>query len=259
MHRRPFASNVTPWIVVAQLGCVLVGAALLLQLWRSQRSPIVSALLVVCTVAAAITVAGWVTLNEQRRAAVELAKNMAQERKLTATLERAVMARTNELEDAQRVLQRMWWLGQQITLELNPQRVLERFLEAVADIAHAEGGMVGLIGDDGKIRIVVGTGIGAGLTGLAVPISGSAMGRVIRTGTSWTVADINENRDELDEALFDRVTDQMKGVAIVPIARRGERIGAVIMGTKTAGSFSTADLERIEAMGDLLSVSLENA
>ena len=35
---------------------------------------------------------------------------------------------TLELDDAQRVLHRMWWLGQQITLELDPRRVLDRFL-----------------------------------------------------------------------------------------------------------------------------------
>src|SRR5881398_3441437 len=99
---------------------------------------------------------------------------MREERRLTASLEEAVANRTSQLEDAQRVLQRMWWLGQQIALELNPQRVLERFLEAVVDIVQAEGGVVGLIGDDGKIRIVVGTGTGAHLTGLAVPIGSSA-------------------------------------------------------------------------------------
>ena len=65
----------------------------------------------------------------------------------------------SELEEAQRVLQRMWWLGQQITLELNPKRVLERFLEAVSTSRGRTAAAVGLIGEDGNLHVVVGTGM----------------------------------------------------------------------------------------------------
>ena len=256
---RPFASNIARWIVVVQLACLVGGSALLLTLWQIRPSHIVVELLGIATLAAVSTVAGWAFLAGERRAAVDLTRSMAEERRLTATLEEAVVSRTGELEDAQRVLQRMWWLGQQITLELNPQRVLERFLEAVADIAQADGGIVGLIGDDGKIRVVVGTGRGSSLAGTAIPINGSAMGRVIRSGTAWTVANLHAHADEVDKELYERVKGFVTGVAIVPIARRGERIGAVTVGTAAERIFTTADLERIEAMGDLLSVSLENA
>jgi two-component system NtrC family sensor kinase len=202
---------------------------------------------------------GWRVAQRERTAAIELAERMADERALNSTLEAAVVTRTTELEDAQRVLQRMWWLGQQITLELNPQRVLERFLEAVTDIAQGEGGIVGMVGDDGKIHIVVGTGVGAPLSGMAIPIAGSAMGRVIRSGTSWAVRNVADHLDEIDESVFAPVATKVKAVAIVPIARRGERIGAVTVGAREEREFTAADLERIEAMGDLLSVSLENA
>jgi two-component system NtrC family sensor kinase len=256
---RPNGSIVARWIIGAQLVCLAAGSMLLFELWEATNGRIVAELFVVLAFAGLITLAGWVVLRREQRATLGLVESMAEERALTATLEQAVHSRTTELEDAQRVLQRMWWLGQQITLELNPQRVLERFLEAVADIAQAEGGIVGLIGDDGKIRIVVGTGLGRTLTGLAIPITGSAMGRVIRTGQAWTAADIHDHVGEVDEQIYARVGDHIKGVAIVPIARRGERIGAVTVGTKDARQFTKADLERIEAMGDLLSVSLENA
>ena len=256
---RPNASHITRWIVVAQLACVVVGVGLLVELWQIGHQRIIVELLGVAVVAALATLVGWVFLTRERRAAADLTRSMAEERQLTASLERAVVSRTGELEDAQRVLQRMWWLGQQITLELNPQRVLERFLEAVADIAQADGGVVGLIGDDGKIRIVVGTGVGSSLAGTAIPIAGSAMGRVIRSGTAWTVANLHAHEDEVDDEVYRRVKSFIKGVAIVPIARRGERIGAVTVGTSNERVFTLADLERIEAMGDLLSVSLENA
>ncbi|HXT15287.1 MAG TPA: ATP-binding protein [Gemmatimonadaceae bacterium] len=260
MHRvRPYSSIVSRIIIVMQLGCVVLGTALLLQLHDQVTRGLLVELFAVASVAGVLTLAGWVVLANDHRAALKMAESMREERQLTATLEQAVVSRTSELEDAQRVLQRMWWLGQQITLELNPQRVLERFLEAVADIAQAEGGIVGMISDDGKLHVVVGTGVGAPLAGMTVPITGSAMGRVIRTGVSWTVANANEHRHEIDEHLFGRVAHHVKGVAIIPIARRGERIGAVTIGTRDARVFTTADLERIEAMGDLLSVALENA
>ncbi len=256
---KPPASPLARWIIAGQLVTLAVGTALLVELWEMTKGRVVAELFVVAALAGLITVVGWTVMRREQRASLALVRSMAEERELTATLEQAVLSRTAELEDAQRVLQRMWWLGQQITLELNPQRVLERFLEAVSDIAQAEGGIVGLIGDDGKIRIVVGTGIGAPLAGMAIPITGSAMGRVIRTGQAWTVANVHEHVSEVADEIYSRVRDQVQGVAIVPIARRGERIGAVTVGTRDARQFTAADLERIEAMGDLLSVSLENA
>ncbi|HEX4684697.1 MAG TPA: ATP-binding protein [Gemmatimonadaceae bacterium] len=256
---RPFSSIVNRIIVIMQLGCVVLGTALLLGLHGQVNRGLLVELFIVAICAGVLTIAGWILLAADHRAALRLSDSVREERRLTASLEEAVASRTSQLEDAQRVLQRMWWLGQQITLELNPQRVLERFLEAVVDIAQAEGGVVGMIGDDGKLHVVVGTGCGASLVGMSSPITGSAMGRVIRSGVPWTVTNGSDHRDELDERLFDRVAGSIKGLAIVPIARRGERIGAVTVGTKDERTFTAADLERIEAMGDLLSVALENA
>ncbi len=249
-------TSATKIIILGQLAIVGIGAILLIQLWRDQPSVMLLGLFL-C--AAGSGLLALLNATNERRSVEKLAWRITEERQISATLERAVVSRTTELDDAQRVLQRMWWLGQQIALELNPQRVLERFLEAVVDIAQAEGGIVGLTGDDGKIRVVVGAGIGADLTGMTIPISGSAMGRVIRTGTAWTTSDLPAQAGQVSDLIYERVKEHIKGVAIVPIARRGERIGAVTLGTKDARKFTTADLERIEAMADLLSVSLENA
>jgi two-component system NtrC family sensor kinase len=242
-----------------QLACVALGIGLLFAFRRQVPGGLLLALTALALFAAVVTVYGWVATLRGHRAAIELAERMAQERAITASLEQAVAMRTAELEDAQRVLQRMWWLGQQITLELNPQRVLERFLEAVSDIAQGEGGIVGMVGDDGKIHVVVGTGVGRKLRGMTIPIASSAMGRVIRTGTSWSASEVADHLDEVDETFYSHVSTEIKSVAIVPIARRGERIGAVTVAAREAREFTAADLERIEAMGDLLSVSLENA
>ncbi len=256
---RTSASQIARLIVLLQLASLVAGTVLLFELWEQNRGRVVVELFILAAFAGIITLIGWSVLSHERRATMDLARRMRAERELTSTLEQAVVSRTGELEDAQRVLQRMWWLGQQITLELNPQRVLERFLEAVTDIAQADGGIVGLIGDDGKIRVVVGTGLGTALAGSVVPITGSAMGGVIRSGKAWTTSDLQSRSDEVDPGLYERIKDSIRGVAIVPISRRGERIGAVTVGTTESHTFTAADLERIEAMGDLLSVSLENA
>jgi two-component system NtrC family sensor kinase len=255
----PSPSSATRIVVFVQLATVTIGVGLLFE-FRDRLPPGLFATLTgLGLLAAALIVYGWIATTRSHQAAIELAERMAQERAITASLEQSVKARTAELEDAQRVLQRMWWLGQQITLELNPQRVLERFLEAVSDIAQGEGGIVGMVGDDGKIHVVVGTGVGKKLGGMTFPISTSAMGRVIRSGTSWSVPDIREHLDDIDQSLYKPVSDEIRSVAIVPIARRGERIGAVTVAARDVREFTAADLERIEAMGDLLSVSLENA
>src|SRR5512143_2609600 len=247
MHRiRQFVSTTARLIVAAQLALGVVGTALLLQGRHLLRPVRLAELLALCLFACAIAIVGWILLGREHRAAMELAQSMVEERRLTASLESAVVSRTSELEDAERVLQRMWWLGQQITLELNPQRVLERFLEAVADIVQAEGGVVGLLGDDGNIHIVAGTGVSTSIVGLTLSVTGSAIGRVIRSGTPWTVANVDAHFAELSER-------------VVPLARRGERIGGVVTVTKEERVFIPADLERIAAMGDLLSLSLENA
>ncbi|HXD48693.1 MAG TPA: ATP-binding protein [Gemmatimonadaceae bacterium] len=252
-------STVTRIVIVAQLGCVVIGTALLLRLARQVRGAVVVELFSLAAVAGVVTLVGWWLLSRENRAAAELARNVDHERLLKAKLEEAIASRTSELEDARRVLQRMWWLGQQITLELNPGRVIERFLEAVADIAQAEGSLVALIGDDGAVHIAEAIGLAESLSGYKVAMAGSAMGLVIRDGVTWSTDRLANHASEIDPGVFERIGGQVGGIAMVPISRRGERVGAVTVVTKTARRFTAAEIERIEAMGDLLSLSLENA
>ena len=208
---------------------------------------------------AALTILAVAALGYAWRAHRALSRGLDDERRNSATLEHAVVTRTQALEDAQRVLKRMWLLGQQISLELNPQRVLERFLEAVVDIAQADGGAVGLLREDGKIHIVAGSGAGVALIGSEVPLAGSAMGRVLRGGGAWSVADVDDNRDVVYLPVHELCQEPVHGMAVVPIARRGERIGAVTLVTHAKRQFAPIEMEHVAAMADVLSVSLENA
>ena len=202
---------------------------------------------------------GSFAMVAERRAAERLQHQMTAEQAAKVTLEERVVQRTLELDDAQRVLHRMWWLGQQITLELNPRRVLDRFLEAAADVAQADGAALGLLSTDGTIEVTAASGSLAALAGQHVPVSGSAMGRVIRAGGSWSVADAGLHRDKVHPSWFDREGPVLRGMAVVPVQRRGDRIGAVAIASERVHTFSPLELERVEAMADLLSVALANA
>ncbi len=215
-----------------------------------------------CTLA---TRAGMV-FDAERKARQVLAVNVIAERELSATLERAVDSRTAELAEAQRVLQRMWTLGQQISLELNPARVLDRFIEAVVDIVSADGGALGLMTDagplgllagDGRVRIAAAIGISAPLAGREVPVGESALGRAIRAGKPWTAADAAAESGLLYEPPGTSLL--VRGILIVPIHRRRERIGAVAVTSRTVRTFTPAEIERVEAMTDLLTMTLSNA
>ena len=202
---------------------------------------------------------GTYALALERRAGEALQHQMSADQAIKATLEQRVAERTLELDDAQRVLHRMWWLGQQITLELDPRRVLDRFLEAVADVAQADGAALGLLEADGTIVVRAASGILAPLAGERLSSLDSAQGRIIREGSTWCVADVEEHRGEVHASLFPRLTRPLHGVAVVPIKRRGERIGAVTIGSERVRAFSPLELERVGAIADLLSFALANA
>src|SRR5262249_31937824 len=147
--------------------------------------------------------------------------------------------------------------GQHVALELNPTRVLERFLEAVMDVAHAEGGTVALVIDETKYRIAAAAGFLSQFDG-AIFLSDSANGRVIQTGRTLAVDDLAWHPGLVSEAVT-KAVPQMRSLVIVPLQRRGVRIGAVGLGSTEVRAFSPDDISRVEAMSDMLSVALANA
>lgn len=211
------------------------------------------------TLNAMLAVYGSYALSLERTAAEALQHRMTEEQEIKQTLEQRVVQRTLELDDAQRVLHRMWWLGQQITLELDPRRVLDRFLEAAADVAQADGAALGLFSDDALIEIAAASGSLAVFTGAKLPGAGTAIGRIARSGGSWCVADVRQHRDQVHNAWHENEAEPVRGMAVVPVQRRGERIGAVTIVCNDVRTFTPLELERVEAMADLLSVALANA
>jgi two-component system NtrC family sensor kinase len=186
-------------------------------------------------------------------------EELERQRARVAELEKSVALKTSEAADAQRVLRRMWWLGQQVTLELTPQRVLDRFLEAVTDIVQADGALVGLLGEDARIKLSAAAGVAQPLAGQAIPVVGSLMGTVIRTGKPAMIGPADFVEGDTGIAMLDLLRGSARAVGMIPVSRRGERIGVVVIAPKPDHLLTPADLDRVEAMADLLSVSLENA
>lgn len=250
------------WAVIAAI-IITSGAAGVLGV-TGERNVLLSAAVALFGIVLAVRAA--MVLEAERRARTILAGSVIAERELSATLERAVETRTAELAEAQRVLQRMWTLGQQISLELNPARVLERFIEAVVDIASADGGALalmtdagplGLLAGGGVVRVAAAIGISAPLAGREVPAGSSALGIAIRSGKPW----LREDASLEPGLLFEPpgITLPVRGILIVPIHRRRERIGAVAVTSRSARTFTPVEVARVEAMTDLLTMTLSNA
>ena len=199
--------------------------------------------------------AGFVLLG-QRRTTIALERAAREERELSVTLEHRVEARTVQLAEAHRVMQRMWTLGQQIAVELTPQRVLFRFLEAAMDVLRADGGAVGLADGD-TIQVATAAGIAAPLATRRFPLGRTAMGRTVRAGEPWRCPGPGPFPGETEEDLA-AVVDA-RGAVVIPLRRRGECFGAIALVTRDARAVTDAEVSHVEAMGDLLSVALANA
>jgi len=211
-------------------------------------------------------------LSRQRRVSRRLAGQVAAERALSTTLEQCVNERTSELAEAERVLRRMWTLGQEVTQELHPSRVLERFVEAVVDVAQVDGGALGLLAESSaghstaggppgaRVRIAAATGLGSNNAGQMLPLAGSAMGRVVSTGRPWRDADLTRNPEAVYGPVWRAASDgPARGIAVVPVQRGGETIGALELVSRAPRDFTDEELARVGMMTDMLSVALANA
>ena len=198
----------------------------------------------------------------QREETRGLASDVEAGREMSAALEQRVAARTAELAEAERVLQRLWVLGHHITGELHPARVLQRFVEAVMDVARADGGTVGLLSEDGTIRVAAALGVVAPMQGMSLPVEQSALGRVVRSGAPWSCDDLLAMPEVLNDAARRRLAEEgeaLRAILVVPIKRRGETIGALSLGTVEPRNFTALEVGRIESLTDMLSVALANA
>jgi len=231
----------------------IVAVAIFVLAFRTDSNPALALVVSAFVVMLAVRASGLLGLQGEQ--AVRLARSIEAERALSATLETRVAERTRELAEAERVLQRMWMLGQQVTLELHPARVLARFMEAVLDVAGAEGGVLGLVADEHRIRIAAAAGAPSHATDAVIDADATAMSGVIQSGKTLSIGDLLEP----SAVTVPRRSSAQRALVIVPLTRRGECIGAVELHSTVPHAFGAADVARIEAMTDMMSVALSNA
>ena len=212
-------------------------------------------------VALGLLVLQRVAARAERRAR-DFEERMRTEQELTATLETFVAQRTAALTEAQRVLHRMWELGHEINAELQPDRVLQRFINALTDIERVEGAYLSILEDDGSARMLAASGIALPYVGQSLPAAGSAVARVAADGRSIAIADIEA---EGSAALLHEATlpiyraAGVRSLVVVPLRRQRQRIGGVVILCLRPRVWSEAEVRRVEAMSDMLSVALDNA
>ena len=100
-------------IVAVQLACVVIGTVLLVRVSDQVGGGLIAAMFSLAGLAIVVTIIAWrVALRDARRT-VELTHRAADERLLKESLEAAIRAAPTSSTTRSRVLQRMWWLGQQ--------------------------------------------------------------------------------------------------------------------------------------------------
>lgn len=242
---------------VLQVATIVIVAGLLVESFRSGG---VSFELVLLAAALSLLVAQHVIARSHVRSR-ELEARVARADEMSTTLEHSVADRTVALTEAQRVLHRMWELGHEINAELHPKRVLQRFMDALMDIEKVDGVVLSMLDESSQIvRVIAANGVASNFVGFELPYEGSGMGKVMQHGVTLAVSDINEQPDIMHPRAMEALRSQgVVGVAIVPLRRQRQRIGGIAVLSRTRRAWADAELRRVEAMGDMLSVALANA
>jgi two-component system NtrC family sensor kinase len=217
--------------------------------------------LTLLSIALGLLVLSRVAVRAEQRAR-DLEARVAEERQLNTTLETHVANRTVALTEAQRVLHRMWELGHEINAELQPRRVLQRFLGALMDIEKVEGAFLSIHDEDDTVRVDAAAGIVAPFVGQSIPATGTAVAEVMASGRSIAVADVaggagSEHLSAAMRPLYEQ--HGVRSMLLVPLRRQRQRIGAVVVLGTRPRAWADAEVRRVEAMADMLSVALDNA
>ena len=241
------------WLQVAAIALIAGVTA-----WSAVSGGI-SVELILLGIALTLLVLQRVAVRAERRAR-DLEERVIAEQELSATLETFVSQRTVALTEAQRVLHRMWELGHEINAELQPRRVLQRFMDALMDIEKVDGVILHTLDDDDVITVTAANGVAAPFVGFSLANEGVGVGAVVRDGRSLAIPDVAKADGLLHASTLALLREHgIVSVAIVPVKRRRQRIGGISVVSHRPREWSDAELRRIEAMSDMLSVALDNA
>lgn len=137
---------------------------------------------------------------------------------------------------------------------LEPEAFLDRLVgELLVLVPHADGALVGLVGERGLIRFVHAAGALHGLMGAALDPAHSLSGLAIRAGTVLRCDDVDTDPRVDAEALHQI---EMTSMVTVPLQHNGTSIGVVNMAARRPFAFSDADVQRCTTLADVLAAMI---
>jgi response regulator RpfG family c-di-GMP phosphodiesterase len=137
--------------------------------------------------------------------------------------------------------------------------VLDKVMDAVIDITHAQRGFLMISENNGKLEIKVARNLEtSSLKSEEIKISMSSVQRVYQDNKSFISVDIDsDSRLSSQQSIMSL---GLKSVMCVPMSHRGRIIGVVYVDShNVARGFNDEDLQILEALADHAAIAIENA
>ncbi len=137
---------------------------------------------------------------------------------------------------------------------LEPDAFLDRLVsELLVLVPHAEGALVGLVGERGLIHFVHAAGALHDLIGATLDPAHSLSGLAMHTGSVLRCDDADTD-PRVDVEVLRRM--EMTSLVSVPLQRDGVPVGVVDMVARRARAFTDADVRRCTALAEVLAAMI---
>lgn len=137
------------------------------------------------------------------------------------------------------------------------QDVLEVICVQSRELLGGDIAMLALLTSDGaELELRHAVGEFAGLVGARLPVEGSLVGRVLRSGGGTCLSDIHDDplgRRNLQHG------DPTRAALVQPLVHRGEALGVLIIGHHQPGFFVQADLDYLGRFSEYATLAIVNA
>jgi K+-sensing histidine kinase KdpD len=178
--------------------------------------------------------------------------------RLTQERERALVT----LEQRNRDMTLLTWVGQELTAMQDSGQVIERLLRAVSETIGAQGSSVWLWQDEPGGALVCEAvyhyGLGQKLVNMSVEAGQGVVGWVASHKKSTVVHTVSEDprfSNQIDTKVGFRTTD----ILAVPLLAREAVIGVLEVVNKSTGRFTKDDLTLVETLAASAAVAIDNA
>ncbi|MFZ5915920.1 MAG: ATP-binding protein [Chloroflexota bacterium] len=193
--------------------------------------------------------------TEEMLAAIDRALEERRLRKERDKLTQEVVQTNRQLERRVKELSILYSVGQSVTALLDPEKVLNRIVEAAVYVTNAEEGALLLIDEDsGDLYLRAARNLGEQFArGFRIKVDDSIAGQVVKTGKPFI--------ESGDEARLKVKTGYLvKSLLYVPLRVQKKVIGVMSVDNKASNRpFTDNDLYLLSALADYASIAIVNA